>query len=52
VEDVTVRLPGRFSSAKLLVPGEVPKPVELFEEDGVTEISIPKFTVAAAVALE
>jgi hypothetical protein len=52
VEDVTVRLPGEFAGAKLLAPGEAPKPVELFEQDGVTEISIPKFGVAAAVVLE
>jgi hypothetical protein len=52
VEDVTVRLPGQFGGASLLAPGEAPKPVELFEEDGVTEISIPRFVVAAAVVLE
>ena len=52
VEDVTVRLPGHFSRVKLLAPGEAPKPVEIFEQDGVTEISIPKLGVAAAVVLE
>jgi hypothetical protein len=52
VEDVTVRLPGQFAGANLLAPGEAPKPVELFEQDGVTEISIPKLGVVATVVLE
>jgi hypothetical protein len=52
VEDVTVRFPGRFNGAKLLAPGEAPKPVDMFEEDGVTEISIPKLGVVATVVLE
>lgn len=52
VEDVTVRLPGQFSGAKLLAPGEAPKSVELFQDDGITEISIPKFRVVATVVLE
>jgi hypothetical protein len=52
VEDVTVRLAGQFEGAKLLSPGEAPRSVELFEEDGVTEISIPKLGAVAAVVLE
>jgi hypothetical protein len=52
VEDVTVRLPGKFSTAKLLVPGEAEHSIEVFEDDGVTEISIPRLTLAVAVVLE
>jgi hypothetical protein len=52
VEDVTVRLPGKFSSAKLLAPGEAAKSLEVFEDNGVTEISIPRLTVAVAVVIE
>jgi hypothetical protein len=52
VEDVTVRLTGQFAGAKLLAPGEAPGPLEVFEQDGVTEISIPKLGVVAAVVLE
>jgi hypothetical protein len=52
VEDVTVRQPGHFSRVKVLAPGEAPRPLELFEQDGVTEIVIPRLGVAAAVVLE
>ena len=52
VEDVTVRLPGKFSSARLLAPGEATKSLEVFEDNGVTEISIPRLTVAIVVVLE
>jgi hypothetical protein len=52
VEDVTVRLPGKFSSAKLLAPGEAAKSLDVFEDNGVTEISIPRLTLAVAVVLE
>ena len=52
VEDVTVRLPGRFDGAKLLAPGEAPRTLELFEEDGITEISLPKLGVVATIVLD
>jgi len=52
VEDVTVRLPGKFTSAKMLEPGAPPKPVDLFEDGSVTEVSIPRFGVVAAVVLD
>jgi hypothetical protein len=52
MEDVTVRFTGRFSSAKLLAPGQPARDLEIFEEDGVTEITIPRFAVVAAVVME
>jgi len=53
MEDVTIRFTGRFSSAKLLAPGQLPRDLEIFEEDdGITEVSIPKFAVVAAVVME
>lgn len=52
LEDVTVRLTGVFSGAKLLVPGEAPRDLEIFEEDGSTEITVPSVVVAAAVVME
>jgi hypothetical protein len=52
VDEITIRLPGHFLRANLLTPGAPPRPVELFEEDGVTEITIPKLDAVAAVVLE
>ena len=52
MEDVTVRFTGRFSSAKLLAPGQQPRDLEIFQDDGASEVSIPKFTSVAALVME
>jgi len=52
MEDVTVHFTGQFSSAKLLMPGQPARDLEIFEEDGITEITVPKFAVVAAVVME
>ncbi len=52
MEDVTLRLPGQFNEVKLLIPGQEPRVLVPFEEDGITEVSIPKVGIAATVVME
>jgi hypothetical protein len=52
IEDITVHLTGNFRTARLLAPGRAPSKIDVFEQDGGTEISIDRLGEIAAVVLE